>query len=840
MREGDYVGPYRLLEVLGEGGMGVVYRAEQLEPIQREVALKVLRSGTVGGQVLKRFEKERQALAVLDHPSIAKVFDAGVTDDGRSYFAMELVDGTTLAAYCDENRLSVRARVALFVRVCGAVQHAHQKGIVHRDLKPSNVLVSESDGRPLPRVIDFGIAKATETAEFDGTRLTTDDQVIGTPAYMSPEQISGSRDVDTRSDIYALGVLLYEILVGALPFERAAYRGWAAVAATLHRDPPPLAKRFDERPDSQLRVAHARSTNPAALRRTLVGDLSWIVATALEKDRDRRYETANAMALDLQRVLDFEPVLARGTAALYIVGKFVRRNRLGVAFAATLVVGLTAFSALTSVQSSRVGRARDEADARRAQAEGLIDFMLTDLREKLEPIGRLGILDDVGSQATEYFSAIPEESFSDDELASWSQALYQLGEVRLEQGDSEGAGAAFGQSLRLAGELSARAPGDADLLFGLSQSHYYVGYAAWSAGDLDAAEHEFLQYLDVARQLVGIDPESTDYRVEVGYAHSNLGSLSEARGDLAAAEDRYAMALTAERAKVEVDPSNVDFIGELAETHNKLGVVKRKRGDYSGALEQHGLELELKRQALVLQPEHAYWRFRHATAMSMVAQLATETGELERAAELLARVQPAMDSLARLDPSNMRWQRNQAWAAVLRGETLSKLGRYDEAERVFSGSERVLSRLAQVDATGFGWRQDLAGLFVARAQHDLSRQRPADSRAAAVQALELMEGRELQEVRDVGIVARAELARGHALMTMGGSDADAVEAWVSALEVMRPLAGGTDRNVLRPLRAEALLMLERSDEAWTELEALERLGFKDDRLTRLFAEHGGS
>ena len=264
---GARIGPYRIIDSLGEGGMGVVYLAEQSEPVRRRVALKILKAGVHSAEVLERFRAERQALAVMDHPGIAKVFDAGVTEDGSPYFAMELVDGSPLTDYCDDRRLSVAQRVRLFVDACRAVQHAHQKGVIHRDLKPSNILVTDVDGLPLPRIIDFGIAKAIQPPEFDGGRLTRDDQVMGTPAYMSPEQIDGSADVDTRTDIYALGIVLYQLITGALPYDSGAYRGWAAVAAQLHREPPSPAKRIEQLADTQETVSSTAPGPQSASRK---------------------------------------------------------------------------------------------------------------------------------------------------------------------------------------------------------------------------------------------------------------------------------------------------------------------------------------------------------------------------------------------------------------------------------------------------------------------------------------------------------------------------------------------------------------------------------------------
>jgi len=324
--------------------MGVVYGAEQTEPVRREVALKVIKLGMDTKEVVARFEAERQALAVMEHPSIAKVFDAGVTESGQPYFVMELVRGTPIVEYCDEHRLTIQERVRIFVQVCRAIQHAHQKGVIHRDLKPSNVLVTEADGKPLPKIIDFGIAKAAERPLTDEAIATGVEQVLGTPAYTSPEQAGvAGVDVDTRTDVYSLGVTLYELIVGALPFESGAYRGLARLATALERDPPTPSHRLVELGVTQVMVAEHRRTDASALKRELRGDLDWIVMKAIEKDRNDRYETAEGLAMELLRYLDNQPVLARPPSAAYRTGKFVRRHRVGVAFSATLAV----FPALT-------------------------------------------------------------------------------------------------------------------------------------------------------------------------------------------------------------------------------------------------------------------------------------------------------------------------------------------------------------------------------------------------------------------------------------------------------------------------------------------------------------
>ena len=346
---GSRVGPYKLLQKIGEGGCGAVYLAEQEQPVRRQVALKIIKLGMDTRSVIARFEAERQALALMDHPNIARVFDAGATETGRPYFVMELVGGVKITEFCDQHHLDARQRIRLLIQVCHAIQHAHQKGVIHRDIKPSNVLVALQDGIAMPKVIDFGIAKATEGHLTDRTLFTPYEQFLGTPAYMSPEQAErGGFDVDTRSDIYSLGVLLYELLTGKTPFDtrKLLKSGLDEMRWTLReKEPPRPSTMVTTLAGTELSaLAEHHHIEPPRLISLLRGDLDWIVMKALEKDRQRRYETANGLAMDLQRYLDNEPVVARPPSRSYRLRKLVRRNKAvfagGAAVAAALVVGL--------------------------------------------------------------------------------------------------------------------------------------------------------------------------------------------------------------------------------------------------------------------------------------------------------------------------------------------------------------------------------------------------------------------------------------------------------------------------------------------------------------------
>jgi len=368
-KPGTLIGPYKLLQQIGEGGMGVVYMAEQTKPVTRRVALKIIKPGMDTRQVIARFEAERQALAMMDHPNVSKVLDAGTTDSGRPYFVMELVKGLPITQYCDQHKLNVRERLELFVPVCQAIQHAHQKGIIHRDIKPSNVMIARYDDQPVPKIIDFGVAKAVEHRLTEKTVFTQFGQIVGTFEYMSPEQAQLNQlDIDTRSDVYSLGVLLYELLTGETPFdgERLRSAAFDELLRIIREEDPPRPSLRLSTSDSSPENAANRQAEPKRLSTLVQGELDWIVMKALEKDRSRRYDTATALGADVEHYLNDEPVEACPPSSVYMLGKFTRRNKGWLSTAAAVL--LTVLFGL-SVSTILIAKERDAAEQSAARAE---------------------------------------------------------------------------------------------------------------------------------------------------------------------------------------------------------------------------------------------------------------------------------------------------------------------------------------------------------------------------------------------------------------------------------------------------------------------------------------
>lgn len=572
------IGPYQLQQKLGEGGMGEVWLAEQLQPIRRRVALKIIKRGMDTRHVIARFEAERQALALMDHPAIAKVLDAGETERGRPYFVMEYVKGVPIAEYCDTNGLSTRDRLDLFVRACDGVQHAHQKAIIHRDLKPSNVLVADVDGRPQPKIIDFGLAKAMAAPLTDRTMFTELGQLMGTPEYMSPEQADlTSADVDTRSDVYSLGVILYELLTGALPFDTKTLRagGFDALRKTIREvDPPTPSTRISSAEVNVEDIATKRRVSAAELRREVRGDLDWIVMTALQKDRNRRYQTVNALAADVRRHLNDEPVMASPPSATYKLGKLIRRNRALFGAIGTVLAVLVVAVAVTSWGMVRARSAEQRAAHEARIARAVNDFLNNDLLAAVAPSAREGrgkdvsmreVLDVAARRIDE--AAAPGGRLSDVPRVEGAIRT-TLGNTYEELGDYAAAEPHLERALAIA---TAHGEGTE-----LAHAQGNVGYLAYKQGRYEAAEASL-------RRALESWPGSADDPWPL-HRRTQLANVIRALGRSQDAEDELRRALSDAEARGNEERA-VDAMQSLAVLYQEMGENARAESLYVNAIE---------------------------------------------------------------------------------------------------------------------------------------------------------------------------------------------------------------------------------------------------------------
>ncbi len=548
---------YRLLKKLGEGGMGQVWAAEQEQPVHRLVALKLIRLGMDTAHFVARFQAERQALALMDHPAIAKVFDAGTTPDGRPYFVMELVQGVPIHQYCESKKLDLESRLRLFIRACEGVEHAHQKAIIHRDLKPSNILVSFVDGRHLPKIIDFGVAKATGERLTERTMLTQAGSLVGTLEFMSPEQVAHSEDVDTRSDVYSMGVILYELLSGRLPFD-----GRTMLASTLEQMLRTLRVSEPVRPSEGA---------PPEIARRLRGDLDWITMRALEKDRERRYASARDLAADLQRHLESKPVLASPPSRSYRFGKFVRRHRAAVAagglVAVALLIGLTGttWGLLRALRAEKEARVAESESRREAAKTKAVNTFLQDMFASAQPEQAQGheitvreLLDRAAQDLKS--ETAPESREIEAAVRNTIGVTYQsLG--LLEAADPQ-----LRSALSIRTELFGEENAD------VAVSRHNMGRLLWAKSDYTGAERELREALAVLRRAPG------DRREEIASGLADLGVVIHARGAYAEAEPVLREALDLRRAL----SGNDD--GRISEIQNNLAWALRFQGDIDGAV----------------------------------------------------------------------------------------------------------------------------------------------------------------------------------------------------------------------------------------------------------------
>jgi len=626
----ESVGPYRVTRVLGEGGMGVVYQATQSQPVERTVAIKVIKLGMDTREVVARFDTERQALAMMTHPNIARVYDAGATETGRPYFVMEYVDGASITDHCDEHRLGTRERLELFEQVCRGIQHAHQKGIIHRDIKPSNILVASRDGTPTPTIIDFGIAKATDRSMNQATLLTQAGQIVGTLAYMSPEQVSMTgHDVDIRTDVYSLGVLLYELLVGRLPFDtRQPDLAFDEICRQIREtDPPRPSTQIKAASEETNRNAERRQTDPTAFLRDLRGDLDWIVMKALEKQPDRRYASVSEFAADVQRYLGHEPVVARPPSATYRLRKFARRHRAGVASAVViggLLVAGTIGTTVGLIESRRSERrARQEAQTAEALAGYFVDIFRSADPEEGRSITAQEILDSKARTVRDDEALAGEPGIRGRVMSAMGEAYMGLG--------------LFGNAISLMEEalplLRASYGDESEEVYNLLNE---LGQQASKVGDYEAAQAYHEEALTLAERTVGPD------HFHIPPIANKLGAAYRKLGDPVAARRYLDLALERRIALYGTDNMGVaKVLGSLSQLAVDLG-------DFDQAMSLAERSLEIRRS--VLPPEDQGIGYGHF----FLADVETAAGEHDSARENYEAALANWEQSLRPDHENVR------------------------------------------------------------------------------------------------------------------------------------------------------------------------------------------
>ena len=727
----EQIAQYRIVRVLGEGGMGTVYEAMDVGSVRRNVALKVVRGGFQSREIRARFEAERQALALMDHPGIAKIFQAGETEAGDLYFAMELVKGLILTDYCDSRRLSTKERLELFAAVCHAVQHAHQKGVIHRDLKPSNILVTETDGKPCPKIIDFGIAKALGLQLTDKTLVTQAGHPLGTVAYMSPEQAESSGiDVDTRTDVYSLGVILYMLLVGSLPVDPSGLPAHAFMFRLAQGDtqsPRPSA-RFTALGDYRAGVAQARRTDPERLQKDLKGDLDWIVMKALDPDRSRRYETAIGFAADVERFLAHVPVVARPPTTAYRLQKFVRRHRAAVAATTVTVLALITSVVLATAGFVRATKAERVAANEAASAQQVANFVVDlfrgfDRNVYGNTITARQLLDRGADKASAGLAAQPEISSRLMNVigsAYSALGLYPAARTHLEQ--------ALATRVRLFG------PEDTTV----AETQLALGEATSNA-DPALAEKHLLQALAIRTKTSGPDDPT------VARVISGLGALRIRQGRYADAEKLYTQALAIEQKAP--SPNDTAIASNLA----NLGSTYLYQQRYPDA--QRMFERSLELQERVLGPNHPDL----ASVSNNLGVLYWNQGRYSDALPLYLRTQAIFERT--LEPTHPHM------ASMLNNiaETYWKLGRYQDAEPLFRKALMIKeAKLERGDPMIATTLNGMAGLF--RDQRRYADAEPLYRRALAIRVA-AKNPAVAETVKDYGELLRA---------TGRGADADAL------------------------------------------------------------------
>jgi len=713
-------GRYKLLEEIGQGGMGTVWAAEQTTPVRRKVALKLIKAGMDSRSVLARFEAERQALALMDHPNIAKVLDGGLTDSGRPYFVMEYVKGVPITDYCDATRLSVEERLNLFIQVCSALQHAHQKGIIHRDLKPSNILVAPYDDKPVPKVIDFGLAKAMHQSLTEKTLYTAHEMVLGTPLYMSPEQAQlNNLDVDTRADIYSLGVLLYELLTGTTPLERKRFKeaAWDEIRRMIREEEPPAPSTRLSSTDTLPSLATFRHTEPAKLKKLVRGELDWIVMKALEKDRTRRYETASGLARDIQRYLDDEVVEARPPSTGYRFGKFVRRHRGQVIAAGLVLLALLAgiagttwglfreARAKTRLAASLVREQKANADlsAANAKVQARYDLAVDAIKTFHTGVSEDFLLkeekfkalrDRLLKSASDFYGKLSALLGKETDVASrraLAQSNFELAELTRKVGREEDALAAHWAVLEAREALAAEPGADSATKIDVGRSRTEVAYLLNATGK---SEEALAMYRRSESLLAGLPEGDPAARAALAACRSRMATLLLYAGKSAEALAAFKLARADQEALTTVPGPSNDARRDLAVTFNALGLALWWTAKPAQAEDELRKELAIFQKAANEYPTVAEFRNSLSASHMYLGYVLVLTGKPAEAEDELRASLAIKQKLADENPAVTSFRNNLAVNRMWLGRALLLKGRPAEGKDELRISLAIFQKLA--------------------------------------------------------------------------------------------------------------------------------------------------
>ncbi len=729
----ERLGPYRLLEVLGEGGMSTVYLAEQSEPLPRRVALKLMRWGGVHDGALRRFELEREVLARMSHPTIAQVFGAGATEHGQPYVVLEYIPGPPITDYCKARRLGVKQRLRLFVAVCDGVRHAHEKALIHRDLKPSNILVSEAQGDPLPKIIDFGIAKSLEPWSDSAAQMTISQMRIGSPGYMSPEAVAvGGRGMDTRSDVYSLGIVLCQLLVGARPFETPPGLLFPGPAQGEAVDPPSPSQRLGALPpDERREIASQRRISESKLIHQLRGELDWIVLRAIAHEPAARYGSVAELAADIERWLTGRPVEARPPSFVYRARKAVQRHAVAFTAAGLMLATIVGFSVRSNILYLR-------ATAARVQAEELVNFMLDDLSAHLEPMGRLDLLESVSRQSLAYFESAIGGSL-DQAGHRPTTALRQIGRVLASRGDLDAALQAYERGRAIDQRRWQAHPADPSPRLDLATDLELLGRVHGDRGELGLADARLGQAETHLRKLVEDFPDHVPARLALAKALGNtIARLRRLQGRTA-----QALALSEEALAILQDllgarPDDIDISYALGELQYTLGMLMLySLGDAETAVRELEAGTAVFRNLAARQPEASIWRYRLAVLQGQ--GLVTAYSDLERLPEAQTANREALailDVLVREEPSNSKWAHGLGWELIREGNLALEIGDLARAVRALQRSVEVQRALvARTTGPHLAWLDGLATAYEGLAEVQSRRGEVAEALSAAEAAL---------------------------------------------------------------------------------------------------------